>query len=79
MSEKTFSKPPYSWNSYEEMMEGLEKISSELENGDLTLNEAMTKFEEGMKLSKKCSEILDSAEKKIKILINDTEEDFSVE
>lgn len=69
MSEKTF----------EEMMEGLEKISSELENGDLTLNEAMTKFEEGMKLSKKCSEILDSAEKKIKILINDTEEDFSVE
>ena len=39
MAEKTF----------EEMMEALEKISSELENGDLTLNEAMTKFEEGMK------------------------------
>lgn len=69
MAEKTF----------EEMMEALEKISSELENGDLTLNEAMTKFEEGMKLSKKCSEILDSAEKKIKILINDSEEDFNVE
>ena len=60
MAEKTF----------EEMMENLEKISSELENGNLTLDETMTKFEEGMKLSKKCSEILDNAEKKIKILIN---------
>ena len=69
MSEKTF----------EEMIESLEKISSELENGDLTLDQAMKKFEEGMQLSKKCSEILDNAEKKIKILINDSEEDFDVE
>lgn len=69
MSEKTF----------EEMMGSLEKISRELENGDLTLDQAMKKFEEGMQLSKKCSEILDNAEKKIKILINDSEEDFDVE
>ncbi len=69
MSEKTF----------EEMIESLEKISSELENGNLTLDQAMKKFEEGMQLSKKCSEILDNAEKKIKILINDSEEDFDVE
>ena len=73
MAEKTF----------EEMMENLEKISSELENGDLTLDQSMAKFEEGMKLSKKCSEILDKAEKKIKILIQDgdsiSEEDFEGE
>ena len=73
MAEKTF----------EEMMDSLEKISGELENGNLTLDEAMQKFEEGMKLSKKCSEILDSAEKKIKILINNgeklIEEDFEGE
>ena len=69
MSEKTF----------EEMMGSLEKISSELENENLTLDQAMKKFEEGMQLSKKCSEILDNAEKKIKILINDSEEDFDVE
>lgn len=73
MAEKTF----------EEMIENLEKISSELENGDLTLEQSMKKFEEGMKLSKKCSEILDNAEKKIKILINDgdiiLEEDFKGE
>ena len=70
MAEKTF----------EEMMENLEKISNELENGDLTLDKSMSKFEEGMKLSKKCSEILDNAEKKIKILIQDgdnvSEENF---
>lgn len=65
MAEKTF----------EEMMEKLEKISEELENSDLSLDESMAKFEEGMKLSKKCSEILDNAEKKIKILI-DKGEDF---
>ena len=73
MAEKTF----------EEMMESLEKISNELENGDLTLDESMIKFEEGMKLSKKCSEILDNAEKKIKILINNgdviSEADFKGE
>ncbi len=66
--------------SFENMMESLEKISTELENGDMTLDEAMAKFEEGMKLSKKCSEILDKTEKKIKILINDgdsiIEQDF---
>ena len=41
------------------------------------------KFEEGIALSKKCSEILETAEKKIKILIQDEdklkEEDFDVE
>jgi len=73
MAEKTF----------EEMMKDLEKISQELENGDLTLDESMSKFEEGMKISKQCSEILENAEKKIKILINDgdsiKEEDFKTE
>ena len=60
-------------NNFEEMMDNLEKISNELENENLSLEEAMKKFEDGMKLSKKCSEILDNAEKKIKILIKDGE------
>lgn len=69
--------------NFEEMMDNLEKISEDLENGDLNLDEAMKKFEEGMQLSKKCSEILDNAEKKIKILIKDgdslSEENFTAE
>lgn len=69
--------------NFEEMIEALEKISQELETGELTLDQSMEKFEEGMQLSKKCSEILENAEKKITILIkngeNVNEEDFNVE
>ena len=68
---------------FEEMMQELEQISQDLEKGDLSLDESMKKFEEGITLSKKCSEILETAEKKIKILIRDEdklkEEDFDVE
>ena len=68
---------------FEEMMQELEQISQDLEKGDLSLDESMKKFEEGITLSKKCSEILETAEKKIKILIQDEdklkEEDFDVE
>ena len=41
----------------------------ELENGDLDLEKSVSKFEEGMKLSKKCNEILENAEKRISVLI----------
>lgn len=66
--------------NFEEAMAKLDKIAVELESGKLTLEESVSKFEEGMNISKKCSEILDSAEKKITILINNgkevTEENF---
>ena len=58
----------------------LENIANELEKGDLDLDTSVSKFEEGMKLSKKCNEILENAEKRISILINNgediKEEDF---
>lgn len=56
-------------NSFEENMKKLEQIATELEKGDLDLDTSVAKFEEGMKLSKKCSEILEKAEKKITVLI----------
>lgn len=65
--------------NFEDAMKKLETIANELEKGDLSLDESVSKFEEGMKLSKKCSDFLDSAEKKITMIINDkdgTEEDF---
>ena len=62
--------------------EELEKIAEELEKGNLSLDESVSKFEDGMKLSKKCSDLLDTAEKKITMLINDNgtikEENFNV-
>lgn len=57
--------------NFEEAMKELEEIANELEKGNLTLDESVNRFEEGMKLSKKCSDFLDSAEKKITMLIKD--------
>lgn len=55
--------------NFEETIKELEQIAKELENGDLNLDESVSKFEQGMKLSKTCNEILENAEKRISILI----------
>lgn len=69
--------------NFEDAMKELEQIAEELEKGNLSLDESVSKFEDGMKLSKKCSDLLDTAEKKITMLINDNgnikEEKFNVE
>lgn len=63
---------------FEQSMYMLEDIAKELENDKLSLDDAVNKFEEAMKLSKNCKKILDEAEKKITILINGEEQDFNV-
>lgn len=55
--------------TFEQSMKKLEQIVQELESGDLPLEDAMKKFEEGIKLSSMCSEKLDETEKKITLLI----------
>ncbi len=57
--------------NFEKSIEEIEKIAEELESGKLNLDESIKKFEEGMNLSKKCSEYLENAEKKITMIIND--------
>ncbi|MGW8325071.1 MAG: exodeoxyribonuclease VII small subunit [Desulfobacterales bacterium] len=57
--------------TFEKAMEKLEKIVQELESSDLPLEKAIKKFEEGVQLSKFCSEKLDETEKKITILLKD--------
>lgn len=69
--------------TFEEQMEVLENIVNELEKGNLNLDESVAKFEEGMNISKECNKILEQAEKKITILLQDdeklTEKEFKVE
>ena len=69
-------------SNFEESMKNLENIVSELENGNLNLDESVEKFEEGMKIAKQCNNILEDAEKKITILLEKDgelkEENFSV-
>ena len=56
--------------SFEEQIEQLEKIVGELEKGELSLEDSVVKFEEGIKISKECSKTLEKAEKKITILVD---------
>lgn len=51
--------------SFEEKLKRLEQISELLESGNVQLEESITLFEEGIKLSKECLYILENAELKI--------------
>ena len=53
---------------FEKALERLEKIVAELEEGNIPLDEALKKYEEGIKLSRACNEKLNQAEKKIQVL-----------
>ena len=57
--------------TFEQALNALEKIVDELENGDLPLEKALKKFDEGMALSRQCSAMLDETEKKVALLMGD--------
>ena len=54
---------------FEEALKRLERIVEDLEKGDLTLDEALKKYQEGIELARACSQRLESAKKKIDILV----------
>lgn len=60
--------------NFEELMIKLEEITNKLEKEQLSLDESVKLFEEGMKISKECNLKLEDAEKKITILINQNDE-----
>ena len=67
--------------TFEEQINELEEIVKELERGDIGLDASLALFEKGIKLTKSCQKTLDTAEKKVKILMADdggemVEEDF---
>lgn len=59
--------------NFEESMIDLEKIANELENGNLDLENLVSKFEQGMKISKYCNSILENAENKITMILKNEE------
>ncbi len=56
---------------FEKALSRLEIIVTELEGGELSLDDSLRIFEEGVKLSKTCLKMLDDAERKVEILIQD--------
>ncbi len=70
--------------TFEKAMEQLEQVVADLEAGDIPLDKALQKFEEGMALSKYCGDRLDETEKKVSLLLADSQgqleaHDFSEE
>ncbi|HEX7720365.1 MAG TPA: exodeoxyribonuclease VII small subunit [Woeseiaceae bacterium] len=68
----------------EKSLEQLESLIDELESGDLPLDTAMKKFEEGVRLTRSCQSALKDAEQRVEILLKSTGgdevlEDFDVE
>ena len=61
--------------SFEENLERLENIVRDLESGNVSLNESMKKYEEGVKVFKSCKDLLAKAEKKIVQLTDSLEEE----
>ncbi len=67
--------------SFEENLEELEAIVKKLESGEVPLDEAIDKFNEAMKLAKKCNEKLKAAEESVNKVLTENGElkDFKLE
>jgi exodeoxyribonuclease VII small subunit len=63
---------------FEEALARLEEIVKKMEDGDLTLEESLDAFEEGIKLSRFCTKKLDKAERRVEILLKDEEENVVI-
>ncbi|UCE67856.1 MAG: exodeoxyribonuclease VII small subunit [Candidatus Zixiibacteriota bacterium] len=65
--------------NFEEAMEKLEKIVENLESGELSLEDSVKSFEEGIELSKLCKKKLESAENRVKKIVERSEGDLDFE
>jgi exodeoxyribonuclease VII small subunit len=63
---------------FEEALKKLEKIVEDLEKGDLSLDDALKKYQEGLELSRLCSQRLESAKKKIDVLAKNKKGEFEL-
>jgi len=63
----------------EQSLADLEVLVEELESGDLPLDQAMKKFEEGIKLTRGCQAALKEAEQKVEILLQSAGGDEALE
>ena len=69
---------------FEDALDQLEELVEDMENGDLTLEESLKAFEQGIKLTRECQTALSQAEQKVQMLVEengklktiDLDEDF---
>lgn len=58
---------------FEEALEDLERVVERLESGELSLDDSLAAFEEGVRLVKYCNQKLTEVERKIELLVKDKE------
>jgi len=61
--------------SFEERLTSLEELTEKLKSGDVSLEKAVSLFEQGIKLSRGLEKELSRIEKKVEVLINEPEKD----
>lgn len=63
---------------FEEALKKLEEIVEDLEKGDLSLDDSLAKYEDGIKLSVICTKKLEAAKKKVETLVKTGEGKFTL-
>ncbi len=56
---------------FEEALDQLEELVEDMENGDLTLEESLKAFEQGIRLTRECQTALSQAEQKVQMLVEE--------
>lgn len=65
--------------NFEQTLKDLEEIAAKLEHGDLTLDEALVLYVQGVERLQVCQALLTAAEQKVEMLVKDTRKPFSGE
>ena len=65
--------------SFEASLNELERIVKKLEDGDMPLEESLKLFEDGVRLSRECRERLTNAERRIEVLMKESDGSMSLE
>ena len=65
--------------SFEGALDRLQQVVKKLESGELNLEQSLSSFEEGVKLTRVCQELLSAAEQRVEILMKATPEQVDVQ
>jgi exodeoxyribonuclease VII small subunit len=65
--------------SFESALRALEQSVARLESGELTLEESLACFEQGVKSAARCREVLRTVETRVELLLRDREGNLTVE
>ena len=67
------AKQATSLGGFEKSLEELEQLVRDLEHGDLTLEQSLTTFERGVRLTRDCQQALKQAEQRVEILVQNSD------